>query len=412
MMRTRYVATLSLAVMGAGFIVTKYALPDVGWVRLLESGFEAGLVGGIADWFAVTALFRHPLGIPIPHTSLLLKNRNKIINALVSALENELLKKESISRKLLDLKLFNGLAKAAISGIARKKNRVGLIRFAQTLIDRLPLEKVSGSLQRYLAEYAQKQDFAPIVRKLTDKFANDGWDEKTLDFALEYGKGWAAKKETERMLGNLAYSKLDELRVGGFMGFAVQAFVGFMSPEKLGPMVQNMLLGAIRDLSTPGSESRTKLLGELRGWAERLPDNEEAMEKLKQVVQTGAESVETERFIHMRLEELRQLLLDRLETESMNGGRLIVKATRYVADQAKEREDLISQWEKSLLEYAVSLIEKNHYRIGLLVRDNLNQMDDKALVSMLEEKIGNDLQWIRVNGALCGFAVGLVLGLL
>jgi uncharacterized membrane-anchored protein YjiN (DUF445 family) len=57
----------------------------------------------------------------------------------------------------------------------------------------------------------------------------------------------------------------------------------------------------------------------------------------------------------------------------------------------------------------VSWIEKNHYRIGALVRDNVNQMDDQALVQMLEQKIGKDLQWIRVNGAVCGFIVGIIL---
>ena len=122
-MKTRYIAGLSLAVMGAGFITTKYALPDSGWVHLLESGFEAGLVGGIADWFAVTALFRHPMGIPIPHTALLLKNRNKIINSLISAMENELLKKESITQKLSDMKLFQGIASGTTRIIRKRKDK-------------------------------------------------------------------------------------------------------------------------------------------------------------------------------------------------------------------------------------------------------------------------------------------------
>lgn len=54
-------------------------------------------------------------------------------------------------------------------------------------------------------------------------------------------------------------------------------------------------------------------------------------------------------------------------------------------------------------------VEANYYRIGLLVRENLDQLDDQSLVKMLEEKVGSDLQWIRVNGAICGFLIGLVL---
>lgn len=98
-MRSKNLATMSLAFMACGFLITLF-LPENLAVILLRGGFEAGLVGGIADWFAVTALFRHPMGLRIPHTSLLLKNRDKIIQSLITAMETELLNKESIENKL------------------------------------------------------------------------------------------------------------------------------------------------------------------------------------------------------------------------------------------------------------------------------------------------------------------------
>ncbi|OOP62980.1 hypothetical protein BWZ43_25545, partial [Heyndrickxia oleronia] len=102
---SKYLARTSLAVMGIGFIATlpfEHSNPFLG---LLQGGFEAGIVGGLADWFAVTALFRHPLGIPIPHTSLLSKNRKRITKALVSTIENDWLSKESIVNKLKNIQL-------------------------------------------------------------------------------------------------------------------------------------------------------------------------------------------------------------------------------------------------------------------------------------------------------------------
>ncbi|TCN00768.1 uncharacterized membrane-anchored protein YjiN (DUF445 family) [Paenibacillus sp. BK033] len=408
-MKSRYIASLSLAIMFIGFIVTRLWLPDNGWTRLLESGFEAGLVGGIADWFAVTALFRHPFGIPIPHTSLLLKNRDKIVNSLISAMENELLNKESISKKLKELKLFRGLASGIAGLIGKRKFRVGVLRFVQSSLEQVQLERLSAKIQELAADYIRKQDIVPIVDKLTDKFVYDGWDEKALDFVLAQGREWVKKRETEQFFGRLAHSKMEELQVGGFMGFAVQAFVGFMSPEKLGPIIQGMLLSSIKELGTPGNPNRQKLLEELKKHALALSSNEELMTRLKAGLESGAESVGVGRFIHLRLEELRQLLLDKLEEECLNGGRILVKAFRFLVEQARSREELINRWEQSILAYLVSWIEKNHYRIGMLVRDNVNQMDDQALVRMLEQKIGKDLQWIRVNGAVCGFIVGIIL---
>ncbi len=125
-MKSRYLAGTSLAVMGAGFLITLF-LPQNIAVRLLQGGFEAGLVGGFADWFAVTALFRHPMGIPIPHTSLLLKNRNKIVNSLISALETELLNKESITGRLRQMKLFKGISSGLLKLIAKKEIRLKVI---------------------------------------------------------------------------------------------------------------------------------------------------------------------------------------------------------------------------------------------------------------------------------------------
>ncbi|MEH7108744.1 DUF445 family protein, partial [Bacillus sp. JJ1764] len=80
---TQHLATISLIVMAAGFLITIPLEPSI-WRTILQGGFEAGLVGGLADWFAVTALFRHPLGLPIPHTALLPKNREKIIAKIIS----------------------------------------------------------------------------------------------------------------------------------------------------------------------------------------------------------------------------------------------------------------------------------------------------------------------------------------
>src|SRR5919205_3681366 len=97
--KSHHLATISLIIMGIGFIAT-IPLQDSFWGNILQGGFEAGLVGGLADWFAVTALFRHPLGIPIPHTALLPKNREKVSEGIIYMIENDWLSKESVTEKI------------------------------------------------------------------------------------------------------------------------------------------------------------------------------------------------------------------------------------------------------------------------------------------------------------------------
>ena len=100
-LQTKYIAGISLGVMGVGFRLNPFQ--GRSW-RDYSRGFEAGLVGGLADWFAVTALFRHPMGIPIPHTALLPKTE-RVTKGLINTLENEWLTKESITNKVKEMQL-------------------------------------------------------------------------------------------------------------------------------------------------------------------------------------------------------------------------------------------------------------------------------------------------------------------
>ncbi|XID94820.1 DUF445 domain-containing protein [Paenibacillaceae bacterium WGS1546] len=407
-MKTRYAAGLSLIGMGAGFATTLF-LPDTPTVELLKGGFEAGLVGGFADWFAVTALFRHPLGIPIPHTSLLLKNRDKIAKALVSALENELLKKESITGKLKQFQLLKLAGSAATKMIAKRDNRVAAVKFARALVEKLPLETLAPHLQSALVAIVRGADARPLTEKAIRAAIDGRLDERALDYALREGGVWAAKPETGRMLGELALRKVSEAKVGGLMGFAVQAFAGFMNEEKLGTMIQQLLLSAIHDLLLPGSESREKLLEELRAKLVELARDEGLIGTGQAWLADKAGRPDSGKLILDSLERLRASWLAALDKEIAGGGRKVVPVVRFCIRKLQAEKALMDRAESKMLSLIVDAVEANHYRIGLLIRDNIDRMNDKELVRMLEEKIGGDLQWIRVNGALCGFLIGLAL---
>ncbi|MCD9025515.1 DUF445 domain-containing protein [Cohnella silvisoli] len=407
-MRTRYIAVLSLITMGIGFITT-LLLPDSTIVQLLKGGFEAGLVGGFADWFAVTALFRHPLGIPIPHTSLLLKNRDKIANSLISALNNELLNKESITQKLKQFQLLKVIGSSVTRLVRKRSNRVGALNLLQTLLTNLPLETIAPLIQKGITSTIRQTDVKPLAEKALHTAIQANWDERALDYALDQGRAWVSKPETGYMLGSIAQQKISEAKVGGIMGFAVQAFAGFMNEEKLGTMIQQLLLSGIQDLIQPGNENREKLIYEIRNQIQRMSDDEELLNRGKQWLIDKAEHSDSGEFLLKRLEDIRSSLLASLEKEKLSGGKKVVTAVKYIVRKLQAEKEMTESAEQKVLSFIVDSVEANHYRLGLLLKDNLDQLDDRELVRMLEEKVGGDLQWIRVNGALCGFIIGLIL---
>lgn len=407
-MRTRYIATLSLITMGIGFITTIF-LQDNAIVQLLRGGFEAGLVGGFADWFAVTALFRHPFGIPIPHTSLLLKNRDKIANSLISALNNELLNKESITVKLKQFQLLKVIGSSVTRWVYKRSNRIVVVNILQTFLSKLPLDSIVPIIQKGIVSTISDTDVKPLAEKALRTAVQYNWDERALDYVLEQGRGWINKPETGFMLGSIAQQKISEAKVGGIMGFAVQAFSGFMNEEKLGTMIQQFLLSGIQDLIEPNNENREKLILEIRNQMQKICGDEVLLNRGKQWLIDKAEHPDTGEFLLERLEAVRSSLLVSMEEEKASGGKKVVTVVRYIVRKLQIEKEMTESAERKVLSFIVGIVEANHYRLGLLLKDNLDQMDDRELVRMLEEKVGGDLQWIRVNGALCGFIIGLIL---
>jgi uncharacterized membrane-anchored protein YjiN (DUF445 family) len=138
---SKKIANWSLGIMGVGFMAT-LPINDSIAGKLLQGGFEAGLIGG----FAVTALFRHPLNIPIPHTALLPKNRERIIGTILHVLENEWLTKESIV------------------------NKIKHVQIAQLLLDKVETElqrnEMKKQLQKAIIYLAGNMDINPFKPQL------------------------------------------------------------------------------------------------------------------------------------------------------------------------------------------------------------------------------------------------------
>ncbi|GGF65706.1 hypothetical protein GCM10010912_08450 [Paenibacillus albidus] len=410
-MRSKNLATMSLAIMALGFLATLF-MPENLAVILLRGGFEAGLVGGIADWFAVTALFRHPLGLPIPHTSLLLKNRNKLIQSLISAMENELLNKESIENKLRKIRMVSLGSGLLTRLFSRKKARAEMLEQLAGMVMRLPLAGAVPYLQTAAADYIRDFELGTAADTIATNLMNEGKDVAALDYALEGVAAWSSRPETRAMLGKIASEKLAEVKLGGLKGMAFQAFVGFMDADMLGEMLQGMLQSGIRDFREEDSPYREEIIREIRVALFQLINDETRHASLKDWALNGIQGESVTAFLTKQLEHIRSKAVALLEEDRVAGGRKLFALYALLVRRVSKEESWIQGWEERIRAALIAAVEANHYRIGLLVKENLDSMDDASLVNMLEEKVGKDLQWIRVNGALCGFVVGLVLTVL
>ncbi|BBH22879.1 hypothetical protein Back11_42240 [Paenibacillus baekrokdamisoli] len=406
--KNRRLASGSLAVMAAGFAAT---LPFPNGVSgLLHAGFEAGVIGGLADWFAVTALFRHPLGIPIPHTALLPKNRKKMSEGIVRVVQDRLLAKESMIEKLAQVQLAAQLLPAVRNALKSAVYSDRLPYFLEQAIRGVDTDKLVPFVSSEIRGAIERIDLHAVLHRLVDKAIEDGTDERVFDLLLERAETWASSEALRRELGASAMQLVKSLNLGGLMQFAVNAFIGYLDEDKLGTMVQSFILNKIAELKVPSTQRRAALMNGLRKGLVQLLDNLSESGQINTLRDRMLDSFQMEEKITDLIVAWREKGVEFVHSDSFSD--TVWPFIERFIDRLEENEDLIREAEQWIKHQVISMIERNHDKIGTFVKENIDRLDNDQLVELIEDKVGQDLQWIRVNGALCGFLIGIVLRLI
>ncbi|MCC2379103.1 DUF445 domain-containing protein [Bacillus wiedmannii] len=406
-LQTKYIAGISLGVMGVGFAAS---IPFQGTVagEIIQGGFEAGLVGGLADWFAVTALFRHPMRIPIPHTALLPKNRKRVTKGLIHTLENEWLTKESITNKVKDMQLAQMVLQIAEREMQSDAVKKGIVTIAEKAIVSIDTEKLAVIIEKELKTYLHTINTSNILQVLVDQLVVQEYDEKTLDYILVKVKDWTAQDEARYQLGSLGMKAMENIKVDGFLQFTLKSFMNIVDEDKIGGILQKFIISNINSLQDADNSTRQLILSKIRQEIINVKENEALLQELENWKEKWIANWDATDIIKEMLEQVQQRAITFVKNEEF-ANKYVIPFLQTQMNKIKEDEQTVQKIEEWLQKQVVTLVEKNHSKIGKLVQENLDKLDDKTLIEMIENNVGKDLQWIRVNGAVCGFMIGLVL---
>ncbi|WP_211747143.1 DUF445 domain-containing protein [Paenibacillus sp. Marseille-Q4541] len=408
--QTKKAAAWSLVIMGAGFAAS---LPFHGSLpgKILIGAFEAGLVGGLADWFAVTALFRHPLGLKIPHTALLPKNRDKMTDGLVSAVENNLLNKESISAKISEMPVSEMILEMAEKELHSQGTQDAIDTIAKRIVATLPLERIAPLVAGEMKRQIGQMDVTTLLTKAEQQITSKGYDKIALDYGLDQAEAWLVKPDTIYTLGEIGMRALNSVQVNGLMQFAMNALMGYLNEERLGGILQRFLYDQVQDLKYEGHPRRHNVLTGIRGQLSRLTHNHKVVSGLTEWKDTLLENWDAEMTVLHKMQELREKALVYMEDGKYVSEHVLPIIESLIAE-VKDNAVLLERIDQKIVHSVTSLVERNHSKIGNLVRENVNKMDNESLIALIEDKVGQDLQWIRINGAVTGFLIGIVLTVL
>lgn len=381
------------------------------WSDLLLSVMQAALIGGLADWFAVTALFTKPLGISW-HTALIPRNRSKIIEAVAIAVEKDLLSPVLLMERLDAWRPAKGL----INWLDGPEGRRLFLVWAQAALARLAGRLDRDALAGQLAGYIRR-GAAGILEERQPRFGR--WllagrrDEQILDLFLDklhlllMAESTAAALHTylEDIRRREVTSPLAQLAV--WLGEETDS----LNLEDAARILQQQCADLILQLKLRRHPIRRRLRLEMLAGYRRLRHDGAAAAYLR--------TWQNDVIGRMPIEEvLRDLLRGPLDRQLAGGFQgmyhspLLVWLLGQVSvywGNLKNDEDFHA-WIDSILRQALHhLLGTQHAFIGRVVREALTKLSDEDLSHFVAEKVGDDLAWIRINGSLVGGAVGCLL---
>jgi uncharacterized membrane-anchored protein YjiN (DUF445 family) len=393
--RTRTFATALLAAMGAVYVATTWFLSPNLYVAGVRAFAEAALVGGLADWFAVTALFRRPLGLPIPHTAIIPARKNQIGRALARFIRDHFLVREAVERRLsrTDLALRLGTWLEDSRNAARVSRDFGLaLSWAMH-------EDGGGELRGSLASSLRAAfDDVPVnraVATLLEVLTTGERADLIIDQLVAFGRAELEKNRVSI-----------RVRIHEQSPWWLPKFVDQEIFDKLVGGLEELLEAMAADPSHPARDEIKTRLQSLQHALAADPTLAAKSRALQQdvVSHPAVRGYALELWQRLR-SELAAAFSDESSPLSLGLQREIAALGARLRSDAKLASEL-DDWLKQLLLHVV-----DNYRDPLseIVSETIESWDAQATSRRIELNIGTDLQFIRVNGTIVGGLVGLAL---
>lgn len=408
--KTNQKALILLIIMFIGFLFTLFSKNST-IVLILQSGFEAGVVGGFSDWFAVVALFRHPLGIPIPHTALLPKNRQRITTGLVSIVENNLLNKSSIINKVHEFQVIKKLLNICKRSIYSNKGRAGIKYISKSLINHISITKLSSYILNLVEKYLNTIDSKDLLEKLITICLKNNYEEKLLDNLLVKCEEIVKQEKVKNQFGDIIFTSIKKIKMSGIMQHTLNTIISLLGKDKVGKVSQELVILILNDLKNTNNTSRIMMLELMQSNIKSISSNERIIQKIDEYKRNLSDNMELNSYILKALEEIKVTILDYINDDVYIDSKVLPMLNNLI-EGILEDSELVNKLEIHIQDYVSEYIGTNHKKIGKLVKDNIEKLDTESLIELIEDRVGDDLQWIRVNGAICGFLVGIVLGII
>lgn len=397
-----------LAMTGVFFLSNHFGNATLFWVIRwdhLNAFAEASMVGALADWFAVVALFKHPLGLPIWHTAIIPRKKNEIGKNLGNFVETRLLSVENLSQ---EIERFS--ASKAVVGFLddpeHRRSAAGWIGEGVAAIVRaVDNEKVEGFLADAIARRLHDVNAAELLGSGLEMVVASGRHNQLIDQALQAVAEWLpSRRETVQEFIERSIDRT--LKWGSRL--VPQAMVDRATDQTLTALIEILQQAA----SDPNHPLRADLDIRTRDWITRLKSDPEWQTRINEwknemIAHPGLRSAIAD--IWSKSKEW--ILTDIEKPDSAVRG-YALNGVESLHRRLQEDPELQGTIDRRLRSAVISTVGNHHHEIGALIQRIIDAWDAEQLSRELELNLGRDLQYIRLNGTFIGGIVGLLIHLL
>ncbi|WP_168169343.1 DUF445 domain-containing protein [Kushneria phosphatilytica] len=402
----RRIATLSLLAALILYITSLWLEARWPAMSYLAAFAEAAMIGGIADWFAVTALFRHPLGLKIPHTAIIPRNRQRIGRSLSGFIRENFLSERYVRDSV---RRFD-LAGALVDWLDRPDRRAlvsaNVARFAVASLSALRQEAARDFLTQTLRYHLGRLDTARMLGAGLSVLASEGRHQALLDDSLAKLSRWLEDEDHQEQVKTFITDTVFKLFNPRILGREVSfhRLAGWVVNERIVEQSARLISEVSAD---PEHPLRRHLDEQFQALIERTRNDQRLARKLDGLRDELLDNERLTRYLGAVWEDVvtwleRDLARDDSEIRA-HFENFLAHYTRSLRQDDAARHWLNEQAETLL----PALVERNGPRIDAYIQRYLDSLDTGEIVEQIEKNVGNDLQYIRINGTLVGGLIGL-----
>jgi uncharacterized membrane-anchored protein YjiN (DUF445 family) len=398
-LRRMKLVALSFLIGASGvFLACRWAQAHAGlgvWVGYVGAAAEAGMVGALADWFAVTALFKHPLGIPIPHTAIIKRKKDQLGEGLGTFVRENFLSPAVVETKLRDAQIAGRLGKWLSEAAHAERVASETATVLRVLVELLRDDDVQQVIDRMIVRRIAEPKWGPPVGRVLGTLLAENRQEALIQLLADRAFQWS-------------------LNAGEVIQRVVERDSPSWSPRFIDHLVGDRIHRELMDFTdkvrrNPDHELRRSATRFLFEFADDLQHDPETISRAEAVKEQLMARDEIANAAATAWKTLKRLVLEGVDDPSSALRTRIADTVVRIGESLRDDADLRDKVDNWIVRAAQHLVSEYGVEITAIITDTIERWDAEEASRRIELHVGRDLQFIRINGTVVGALAGLAI---